>query len=40
MVFLGAESMILLGMDLPARSALRGLGKVIEQLERPVEGGP
>lgn len=33
MVFLGAESMILLGMDLPIRSALRGLGKVIEQLE-------
>lgn len=34
MVFLGAESMILLGMeDLPIRSALRGLAKVIEQLE-------
>lgn len=37
MVFLGAESMILLGMDVPARSALQGLGKVIEQLERQVE---
>ena len=34
MAFLGGESMILIGMDLPVVSALRGVGKAIERLER------
>lgn len=33
MVFLGAESMILLGMDQPIQSALRGIGEVIRRFE-------
>jgi hypothetical protein len=33
LVFMGAESMILLGMDQPIRSALRGIGQAIERLE-------
>lgn len=34
MAFLGGESIILIGMDLPVVSALRGVGHVIERLER------
>jgi AcrR family transcriptional regulator len=34
LAFLGAESMILIGMDLPIRSALRGVGRVLQDLEQ------
>lgn len=33
LAFLGAETMLLLGMDLPVREALRSVGHVIERLE-------
>ena len=32
--FLGAESMILIDMDVPIRSALRGVGRALQYLER------
>jgi AcrR family transcriptional regulator len=39
--FLGAESVILIGMDVPIRSALRGIGAVLRDLEASrTEGGP
>jgi AcrR family transcriptional regulator len=38
LAFLGAESMILIDMDLPIRSALRGVGRTLEALERRREG--
>jgi AcrR family transcriptional regulator len=34
MAFLGAESMILIDMDAPIRSALRGVGTILETLEQ------
>jgi AcrR family transcriptional regulator len=33
MAFLGAESLILIGMDLPIRQALRGVGRALQALE-------
>ncbi len=41
LAFLGAESMLLIGMDLPIRGALRGVGRTIERLEaeRPEAHG-
>jgi AcrR family transcriptional regulator len=39
MAFMGAESMILIGMEQPIRSALRGIGAVLRDLEtRRAEG--
>ena len=37
LAFLGGESMILLGMDLPVLSALRGVGHALEALEERAE---
>ncbi len=40
LAFLGAESMILIGMDLPIHGALRAVGRTLQQLEsRPGRGG-
>ncbi|HET9158967.1 MAG TPA: TetR/AcrR family transcriptional regulator [Caulobacteraceae bacterium] len=38
LAFLGAESMILIDMDLPVRSALRGVGHALQRLEASPEG--
>jgi AcrR family transcriptional regulator len=39
LAFLGAESMILIGMDLPIRSALRGVGAILKEVEAARGGG-
>ena len=40
MAFLGAESMILLAMDLPIRTALRAVGAILAKLEAQPEARP
>jgi AcrR family transcriptional regulator len=39
LAFLGGESMILIGMDLPVVSALRGVGRTLQEIEARREKG-